>query len=87
MYFHEALIYQPFYIHENLYGAPAIKDLLKLNYTLILVGLKSSIGLIIVFMLKKGGQVSERRKPLRNLKELVSDEEYHLAMDEVENDN
>lgn len=43
---------------------------------------------IIVFLLKKGAiKKDESRKLLGNLKEFVSDEEYHLAMDEVENDN
>jgi len=43
---------------------------------------------VIVFLLKKGAiKKDESRKILGNLKELVSDEEYHLAMDEVENDN
>ena len=43
---------------------------------------------VIVFLLKKGAiKKDESRKLLGNLKELVSDEEYHLAMDEVENDN
>ncbi len=43
---------------------------------------------IIVFLLKKGAiRKNESIKLLGNLKELVSDEEYHLAMDEVENDN
>ncbi len=43
---------------------------------------------IIVFLLKKGAiKKDESRKLLGNLKEFVSDEEYHLAMDEVDNDN
>ncbi|MCZ7362556.1 MAG: hypothetical protein O8C58_04355 [Candidatus Methanoperedens sp.] len=43
---------------------------------------------VIIFLLKKGAiKKDESRKFLGNLKELVSDEEYHLAMDEVENDN
>lgn len=43
---------------------------------------------IIVFLLKKGAiKKDESRKLLGNLKEMVSDEEYHLAMDEIENDN
>ncbi len=43
---------------------------------------------IIVFLLKKGAiKKGESRELLGNLKEFVSDEEYHLAMDEVENDN
>ncbi|MCX9010884.1 MAG: hypothetical protein OIN66_07165 [Candidatus Methanoperedens sp.] len=43
---------------------------------------------IIVFLLKKGAiKRDESRKLLGNLKEFVSDEEYYLAMDEVENDN
>jgi len=42
---------------------------------------------IIVFLLKKGAiKKDESREILGNLKELVSDEEYHLAMDEIEND-
>jgi len=43
---------------------------------------------VIVFLVKKGAiKKDESKKLLGNLKELVSDEEYHLAMDEVENDN
>ncbi len=43
---------------------------------------------IIVFLQKKGViRKDESRKLLGNLKEFVSEEEYHLAMDEVENDN
>ena len=43
---------------------------------------------VIVFLVKKGAiKKDESKKILGNLKELVSDEEYHLAMDEVENDN
>ena len=43
---------------------------------------------IIVFLLKKGAiKKDESKKLLENLKELVSDEEYHLAVDEVNNDN
>jgi len=43
---------------------------------------------VIVFLLKKGTiRKDESRKLLENLKEFVSDEEYHLAMDEVKNDN
>ncbi len=43
---------------------------------------------IIVFLQKKGTiKNEESRKLLGSLKEFVSDEEYHLAMDEVKNDN
>ncbi len=43
---------------------------------------------VIVLLVKKGAiKKDESKKLLGNLKELVSDEEYHLAMDEVENDN
>jgi hypothetical protein len=43
---------------------------------------------VIVFLLKKGAiSTDESRKFLENLKEFISDEEFHLAMDEVENDN
>lgn len=42
---------------------------------------------VIVFLLKKRAiRKEESRRLLGNLKEFVSDEEYHLAMDEVEND-
>jgi hypothetical protein len=43
---------------------------------------------VIVFLLKKGAiSREESRKFLENLKEFISDEEFHLAKDEVENDN
>jgi rRNA maturation endonuclease Nob1 len=43
---------------------------------------------IIIYLLKKKViKEEEAKKYLMNLKEMVSDEEYHLAMDEVENDN
>lgn len=43
---------------------------------------------IIIFLLKKGTiKKDESKKFLENLKEFVSDEEYHLAVDKVGNDN
>ncbi len=43
---------------------------------------------VIVFLQKKGAiRNDESRKLLENLKEFVSEEEYHLAIDEVRNDN
>jgi predicted nucleic acid-binding protein len=43
---------------------------------------------IIVYLLKRGAvKKEEAKKHIENLRDMVSDEEYHLAMDEVENDN
>jgi len=43
---------------------------------------------IIVYLLKRGVvKKEEAKRYIENLRDMVSDEEYHLAMDEVENDN
>lgn len=43
---------------------------------------------VIIYLLKKGAiKKEEAKKYIRNLRDMISEEEYHLAMDEVENDN
>ncbi len=43
---------------------------------------------IIIYLLKKGAiKKEDAKKYIGNLRDMVSEEEYHLAMDEVENDN
>jgi hypothetical protein len=43
---------------------------------------------IIIYLLKKRViKKEEAKKYIGNLQDMVSDEEYHLSMDEVENDN
>lgn len=43
---------------------------------------------IIIYLLKKGAiKKEDAKKYIGNLRDMISEEEYHLAMDEVENDN